>query len=404
MQRHNEHNYDKYNHCMHNHNDYINNHKERREKHKRMHKLMHKRRRLMYKRMRELYFLSKYMHHFKRITLIITLVIVLFMFKIIGMRATTIIITLILAVNEFTIIYMITRVEKRFVIPMAKVQEGVRKISRGDYSFRIEGNWRNEVGILTREFNKMASKLEEGEKLKKEYENNRKELIANISHDLKTPITSINGYVEGLLENVVPEEKVESYLKTIRSNAAYMNRLIDDLFLFSKLDMQKLDFTFTRTNIKHYIEDIVEEFTFMLDEKGIGFSYLNTVKDNVFVSLDGKRLYRSLRNLIDNAIKYGGFKEDLEIKINLRGNRDFIYIDVIDNGPGIEEDKINNIFDRFYRIDKERTKDFTSTGLGLAIAKEIIEAHGGKISVASKLNDGSTFTIKLPVEHEKKDV
>ena len=215
----------------------------------------------MYKRMRELYFLSKYMHHFKRITLIITLVIVLFMFKIIGMRATTIIITLILAVNEFTIIYMITRVEKRFVIPMAKVQEGVRKISRGDYSFRIEGNWRNEVGILTREFNKMASKLEEGEKLKKEYENNRKELIANISHDLKTPITSINGYVEGLLENVVPEEKVESYLKTIRSNAAYMNRLIDDLFLFSKLDMQKLDFTFTRTNIKHYIEDIVEEFT-----------------------------------------------------------------------------------------------------------------------------------------------
>ncbi len=99
MQRHNEHNYDEYNHCMHNHNDYINNHKERREKHKRMHKLMHKRRRLMYKRMRELYFLSKYMHHFKRITLIITLVIVLFMFKIIGMRATTIIITLILAVN-----------------------------------------------------------------------------------------------------------------------------------------------------------------------------------------------------------------------------------------------------------------------------------------------------------------
>lgn len=370
---------------------------EKREENIKIHKMMKK-------GINELYLLHRYMHFFKNFTLIITLVIVLFMFKVIGFKAASVIITLVLLINEFTIIYMISRLEKKFIAPMEKLQRGVKQISEGDYSIRIVEDNDNEIGILTREFNRMAMKLEEGEKVKKEYENNRKELIANISHDLKTPITSINGYVEGLLENVVPKDKADNYLKTIRSNANYMNKLIDDLFLFSKLDMQKLDFSFTITNIKYYIFDIVEELNFMLEEKGIGFSYIDNIENGVFVNLDGKRLYRSIRNLIDNAIKYGTCKNDLNIKINLRQNDEFIFIDVVDNGPGIEGDKINNIFDRFYRIDKERTKDFTSTGLGLAIAKEIIEAHDGRIYVESELGVGSTFTIVLPIAKSEEEV
>ena len=174
----------------------------------------------------------------------------------------------------------------------------------------------------------MASKLEEGEKIKKEYEENRKALLANVSHDLKTPITCINGYVEGLLENVVSKDNVDNYLKVIKSNAEYMNRLIDDLFLFSKLDMQKLDFKFEKTNIKLYLNDIVEEFSFILDEKEIKFSYEESIDTETFVNIDGKRLYRSIRNILDNAIKYGLDKENLKIEMMLYKDKDSIFIGI----------------------------------------------------------------------------
>lgn len=353
----------------------------------------------------ELYFLARYMHVFRKITVIFTAIIILFMFKVLGFRAASVSIVIILVINQIFMVMMMVRLEKRFIAPMSKLQYGVKKISDGDYSVRLKVDQENEVGILTVAFNDMASKLEDGERIKKEYEYNRKELIANISHDLKTPITSINGYVEALLEDVVPKEKIDSYLKTISSNAGYMNRLIDDLFLFSKLDMQKIDFTFVETNIKNYMSDIVEEFEFILSEKGINFNYKDTIDEDLFVNIDGKRLYRSIRNIVDNAIKYGDIgSKNLSIEIDLKADEEFVFINLMDNGPGIEEEKIDKIFERFYRIDKERTKDLSSTGLGLAIAKEIVDAHKGYISVKSKINFGSVFTIKLLITNEKGDV
>ncbi|WP_297635241.1 HAMP domain-containing sensor histidine kinase [uncultured Clostridium sp.] len=371
---------------------------------KRHKKMMHEDRKNFHRKMNELFFLSKYIRIFRKITLIVTLVIILFLLKVIGFKVATVIIVLILLINEGTIIYMISRMEKRFVNPMSKLQGGVRKIAEGDYSVRLEATEINEVGLLTNEFNEMARRLEEAEKVKKDYEENRKSLITNISHDLKTPITSINGYVEGLLEKVVPEENVDNYLKVIKSNAAYMNRLIDDLFLFSKLDMQKLEFVFNKTNIKLYIEDIVEEFYFILEEKQIGFEYSLGIEEETFVNIDGKRLYRALRNIIDNAIKYGQGREDLKIEISLYSNLDNIFITISDNGYGIEEESVDKIFKRFYRVDKERTKDFNSTGLGLAITKEIIDAHNGEIYVSSEVNVGTSFTIQLPIYNEGDEI
>lgn len=370
---------------------------------KRHKKMMHDDRVNFHRKINELFFLSRYIKIFRKITLIVTIVIILFLLKVIGFKVATVIIILILLINEGTIIYMISRMEKRFINPMAKLQGGVRKIAEGDYSVRLEATERNEVGLLTNEFNKMARRLEEGEKIKKDYEDNRKALIANISHDLKTPITSINGYVEGLLERVVPEENIDNYLKVIKSNAAYMNRLIDDLFLFSKLDMQKLEFIFNKTNIKLYIEDIVEEFYFVLEEKQIGFDYSLGVKEEIFVNIDGKRLYRALRNIIDNAIKYGQGIENLRIEISLYNDLDNIFITISDNGYGIEKDKVDKIFKRFYRVDTERTKDFNSTGLGLAITKEIVDAHKGEIYVSSEVDVGTSFTIRLPIYKEGDD-
>ncbi|MGL5646375.1 MAG: sensor histidine kinase [Clostridium sp.] len=371
-----------------------------REGMKRHNKMMHEDRRNIHRRINELFFLSKYIRIFKSVTLIVTLVIILFLLKIIGFKIATVVIVIILLLNEITIIYMISRMERRFITPMGKLQQGVRKIAEGDYTVRLKSTEKNEVELLTKEFNKMAERLEDGEKIKKEYEENRKFLITNISHDLKTPITSINGYVEGLLEGVVKEENVENYLKVIKTNAEYMNRLIDDLFLFSKLDMQKIEFIFSKTNIKLYLEDIVEEFYFILEEKKIKCTYVFDIPENMYVNIDGKRLYRALRNILDNGIKYGRGKEDLEIEISLYNDFDNVFIEITDNGYGIEKDQVDKIFKRFYRVDKERTKDFNSTGLGLAITKEIIDAHNGEIYVSSEVNVGTSFTIKLPIYKE----
>lgn len=349
----------------------------------------------------EFYLFHKYMVYFRFIALIVSIIITCLMFYSIGIRAITIFFAAFFAINEIINIYAYYRLEKNIVKPIETLRDGVEKISLGNYTVRVENNSFNEIGILINAFNDMAKKLEEAEKLKLEYEENRKSLIANISHDLKTPITSINGYIEFIVDgNIESRDRLDGYLKTIQSNIGYMNRLIDDLFLFSQLDVQKLDFEFKETNIRMYMLDVIEEFTFILGEENIGFKYKDTLNENLFVKIDGKRIYRTIRNIIGNAIKYG-VGNNLDIEISLYNDKDFVFIDIMDNGPGIETEHIKHVFERFYRIDKERTKDLLSTGLGLAIAKEIVEAHGGDIKVDSQLNKGTTFTISLPLSKEE---
>lgn len=160
--------------------------------------------------------------------------------------------------------------------------------------------------------------------------------------------------------------------------------------------MQKLDFKFEKVKIKPFMHDLMEEFAFVLGEKNINFSFTDRIEREVEVNIDGKRIYQTIRNIIGNAVKYG-HEENLVISIELKDETDHVRINISDNGPGIAEDKLPYVFDRFYRIDTERTKDLMSTGLGLAIAKEMVEAHGGRISVWSSLSEGSTFSIELSI-------
>ncbi|MNP04917.1 Sensor histidine kinase YycG [compost metagenome] len=184
-----------------------------------------------------------------------------------------------------------------------------------------------------------------------------------------------------------------------------MNKLIDDLFLFSKLDMQKLEFNFELINIKNFMGDLMEEFQFELEDKNINFNYESKIKEALIVKIDRKRIHQVFRNIIGNAVKYAptdGSKntsnKETNIDVELYVNNGFINIDIKDNGEGIPEDKLPYIFDRFYRIDYARTKDLMSTGLGLAISKELVDAHGGSIKAESKINEGTCFTITLPIE------
>lgn len=298
--------------------------------------------------------------------------------------------------GSITEAFFLMKIENRILKPIEDLKRGVDEISKGNYDLELKVDDLNEVSDLTNAFNKMALKLKDNERLKLEYEENRKALIANISHDLKTPITSIQGYIEAIADrNDLSQEKIQKYFKIIYNNTEYMNKLIDDLFLFSKLDMQKLEFNFEKISIKPFLYDIMEEFKLDMTEKNIEFTYADELNADLYAKIDPKRLHQVIRNIIGNAEKYGR-KNNLKIKTKLYAKDGFICIDIEDNGPGIQKDKLEHVFERFYRVDAERTKDFVSTGLGLAIAKELVEAHNGKITVSSELNKGTRFTVSLP--------
>lgn len=320
----------------------------------------------------------------------------------IGLKIIVLLLAFITTAGSIFELIFLMNIKDRILKPIENLKKGVSEISQGNYDVTITEEKTYEVNSLVTAFNEMSKKLRESEKLKAEYEENRKDLIINISHDLKTPITSIQGYIEAITGNEeILEDKLDQYLKVIHNNAVYMNKLIDDLFLFSKLDIQKLEFNFTEIKICPFIEDMMEEFKLELEEKNASFEYNNMLTADYIVKLDAKRFYRIIRNIIDNAVKYGS-KSTLKMVIELYKAENYICLDVSDNGPGIPEESLPHILERFYRADNERTKDLKSTGLGLAIAKELIEAHGGKIAVSSKKNQGSTFTVSLP--YIKKDV
>lgn len=352
------------------------------------------------RRHREINRYHRSLRFFRPISIVFNLIILYLLLRWVGIRSISIFFAIFIVVKEVLQFLFLRRLEKRVFRPINELKNGVEEISKGNYNVKIESHDPCDlgfIGLLVNSFNEMARKLQAAEKTKAEYEENRKLLIANISHDLKTPITSVQGYIEAILDGVVTSpEKVNKYLRTIYQNTVYVDKLIDDLFLFSKLDLQKMEFNFEDIAIRPFMADLMEEFKFELEERQVDFLYANQMEGDCLVRIDRKRLYQSFKNILGNAVKYGGGR-DLEIKINMERRGDYIAIDIRDNGPGIPKDKLSHVFDRFYRIDNERTKDLMSTGLGLAIAKELVQAHGGSITVTSLESEGSCFTIRLPV-------
>jgi signal transduction histidine kinase len=335
------------------------------------------------------------MRYFRPFTLLFNVLIIYMLFRLTGMQAFVFIIAALLVAKEIVQVLFLIRLEKRVFKPIEELKNGVEEIARGNYDVRVQCNLNNEIGLLVASFNEMAYKLGESEKIKNEYEENRKALIANISHDLKTPITSLHGYVEAMLDGNMPQENKNRYLQIIHRNIIYINRLIDDLFLFSKLDLQKLDFQFENVPVRAFMADLTQEFGFELAEKQARLVYTDKMGQDLPVRLDRKRMHQAIGNIIGNAIKYGP-EQGLVIKAELSPQGDYACIEICDNGPGIPADKLPHIFERFYRIDNERTKDLSSTGLGLAIASELVEAHGGSITAENGDGSGTIFKILLP--------
>lgn len=284
-------------------------------------------------------------------------------------------------------------VSRSILKPVNKLSAAAANIKKGNFSFHLASKGKDELSQLVRSFDDMRAQLKESQELRERYERNRKELIANISHDLKTPITSILGYVEGIQDGVAnTKEKHNQYLETIHGKATYMNRLIEELALYSKLDAKRLPFHFETVDMYAFVKDYLEEIEDELAEKGVQLS-LATNDLHAKVRIDRDKLIRVLENIIYNSVKYMD-EPSCRITISFINQGKFVEVMVSDNGPGVAKEELKQIFNRFYRTDPSRNTG--GSGLGLAIANQIIEAHGGSIW-AENLPDGGLsihFTLK----------
>lgn len=301
-------------------------------------------------------------------------------------------------VREIGTLMLSINMRKNFLRPLEHLQQGVEEVAEGNYGYTIDEEVPTSISGLFTSFNKMSHQLQEGQIIKEKYEQNRNELIAGISHDLKTPITSILGYVEGINEGVAnSEEKMQTYMDIIYNNAKYTNQLIDDLFLFSKLDINQMDYQFDQVLLRDYFEDIFVEKQIDLEEQGNQVNYELNIAHDKMISIDAKMIYRVVVNLIGNAVKYND-KEQLELLFRLEEvpeDPNTIHVSIKDNGPGIEEGQLDHIFDVFYRVDASRNKDIGGSGLGLSISRQLVEAHGGRIWAESVMGQGTTFHFTL---------
>jgi two-component system phosphate regulon sensor histidine kinase PhoR len=228
----------------------------------------------------------------------------------------------------------------------------------------------------------------------KRLENMRRDFVANVSHELKTPVTSIKGFAETLLEGGVDSGDAERFLKIITRQADRMNAMIEDLLLLSRLDQDEgvKELELIQMNIRKIIVGAMESRRSMAEEKKISLQL--DCPEEVFANVKGDLLEQAFVNLIDNAVKYSESGSSVEINVNETGED--VWIDVVDHGCGIEAEHLPRIFERFYRVDKARSRNLGGTGLGLAIVKHIIRIHGGEVEVESEPGEGSVFSVILP--------
>lgn len=286
-------------------------------------------------------------------------------------------------------------VSKSILQPIKKLSIAAKRISEGDFEFQIHSNQKDELGELSRTFDTMREKLKESKMNQIRYEKNRQELIASISHDLKTPLTSIKGYIKGIQDGVAnTPEKLKRYINIIDKTVNEMNGLIDELFLYSKLDLQKVPFHFEDVNLYSFFSDFIEELSFHLEKENGTATLLADHNRSYVVKADRDKLKRVVSNILQNSLKYTD-KNNKKIQVQLISRSDTVIVKISDNGRGIPKKELPFIFESFYRPDPSRNRSSGGSGLGLSIAKKIIEAHEGTIWAESEWKKGTTISFTL---------
>ena len=285
--------------------------------------------------------------------------------------------------------------------PLINLGEAVRQITEGNLDFALEFDAYDEIGELSRNFEEMRIRLRQNEEQKLLADKNNKELISNISHDLKTPITAIKGYVEGIIDGVASSpEKIDKYIRTIYNKANDMDKLIDELTFYSKIDTNGIPYNYKVISVVDFFTDCAKEVGLDMESMNIDFYFNNNVDMDTFIVADVEQMKRVVNNIISNSVKYMD-KNDPKIGISLLDEGDFVRIDINDNGIGISSKDLPYIFDRFYRTDSSRNSSKGGSGIGLSIVRKIVEDHGGRIWAKSELGSGTDIIIMLKKHQER---
>jgi signal transduction histidine kinase len=287
-------------------------------------------------------------------------------------------------------------VSRSIIRPLHALKRAAGAIKEGNLNHQVRPESRDEIGALAIAFEEMRIKLKDSVDKQLQYEDNRKDLISNISHDLKSPVAAIRGYVEGIMDGVTDSpEMLDRYVKTIHRKTIQMDHLIDELFLFSKLDLKRLPFHFEEVDLDAFLQDCTEELRMDVEKRGVKLDYESPkLPEPAMIIADREKLKRVFVNIIENAVKYMD-KENGRIWMDLRSEGDIYRIVIKDNGQGISAEALPFIFDRFYREDLSRNVDTGGIGLGLAIAQHIVEEHGGTITAASELGVGTVIMVSI---------
>ncbi|GMK46961.1 two-component sensor histidine kinase [Paenibacillus glycanilyticus] len=287
-------------------------------------------------------------------------------------------------------------VTRKIIKPLDQLRRSAEHIKDGDLTFELKAASKDEVGQLVQTFDQMRQRLYESIQLQLHYEENRKQLISNISHDLRTPITTIKGYAEGIRDGVTnTEEKLNKYVSAIHTRASDMERLVNELLYFSKLDLKKEPFSFQKLELSAFLYNTADDMSIEFHNQHVDVTWENMPEQPLFVLADREKLKRVLINLFDNCLKYMNQPPKC-ITIAVNHDEDDVVIAITDNGPGIPEEAIPHIFERFYRVEPSRNQTVAGgSGLGLAIAQQIIEGHGGKIRASSELGRGTSISFTL---------
>ncbi|SDO82439.1 two-component system, OmpR family, sensor histidine kinase SaeS [Paenibacillus sp. yr247] len=280
------------------------------------------------------------------------------------------------------------------------ITQETTQISEGHFEGKVPQIGPFEFQRLAAQFNRMTGKLNESFQKLKTAEASRMELVANVSHDLRTPMASIQSFVEALQDEVIQDKiTFERYLQTIRLETARLDGLIQELFKLSQLDAGGTEFSPELYHVDHLLIDGLQSLAFHLEEKKLHIE--TDVPDQLPpVAIMPQEMKRVLSNILHNAIRYSPIGGTIEIKAEQLSDQ-YVQLQIKDHGDGIEEHDCNRIFDRFYRADPSRTRASGGAGLGLAIAKSIVQLHGGSIGVESRSGHGSRFWFTLPIYTEQ---
>ena len=308
-----------------------------------------------------------------------------------------------LTILVFTAFLLTRWLERSIFTPISAINIAMNNIRDGNFTYTLSTGEEGEIGDLYRNYEDMRLRLKESADEKLEREKQNRELISNISHDLKTPITSIKGYVEGLIDGVAnTPEKREKYIRTIYNKANDMDHLIDELTLYSRFESDRIPYNFHRLDVGDYFGDCVEEIGMDMESRGIELNYTNLVSPRTRIIADPEQMKRVINNIVGNSVKYMD-KEKGRIDIRILDEHDSVRIEIEDNGKGIAARDLPNIFDRFYRTDSSRNSAQGGSGIGLSIVRKIIEDHGGYIWATSREGEGTCMHLVIRKYLEQED-